>query len=534
MSDWSGPTERIVTSRGHRYRQRVQYRRNPRTGRPQTRVLAHLGPVDPLYPRAPPPRLERLETVVPSGQLALVEGTARRFHVLEVLERVCPSRDGLTSRQVLALVYNQLNGRKALEEVGPWVDRSALGRWWGLPPEYTSKDTLTGALDTLFSWDEEDGGLRRLTALQDEATRAWRSEIGQRAARFFVYYDVCRLRYYGSHCRWAETGYGPLAPGKPHVGVGLVTARGCHFPVLSVPVKGSLHDSKTWEEVTSGLQGRVHGRLTAIVDRGFLSEDFVVRARATDMEVLGGCPEHTDEEKVALRKWRDEQIERPAQVVPRSTREGVLYFRGWDVRLFGVRGRAVVTLDPRRRSRDRGLRDLWLREAGKGGRLRKEAREELGAVVVSSVGRQGWKVDWKEEGRVRRSDGRFLLFTTDTELSDEEVVEAYFQRDEVEKAFRALQGQTSIKPVQYHKWNRVDAYLSGVNYLAYLIRAGIRWSLKEARLHLSVDDVMDLLHDVYEVSYTQGGQLQRRWGPITKEAGTIIKSLGLRKLIPYD
>ncbi|MBX8643045.1 MAG: hypothetical protein KIY10_10785 [Thermoplasmata archaeon] len=51
------------------------------------------------------------------------------------------------------------------------------------------------------------------------------------------------------------------------------------------------------------------------------------------------------------------------------------------------------------------------------GRMAK-LREELGRIAIPSAipsrGRRGWSLDTEEEGRERRSDCRFLLFTTDT------------------------------------------------------------------------------------------------------------------------
>ena len=81
------------------------------------------------------------------------------------------------------------------------------------------------------------------------------------------------------------------------------------------------------------------------------------------------------------------------------------------------------------------------------GRMAK-LREELGRIAIPSRGRRGWSLDTEEEGRERRSDGRFLLFTTDTGLSAEEVVAAYFQRDEVEKAFSEMKGKNAMGPIR--------------------------------------------------------------------------------------
>lgn len=134
----------------------------------------------------------------------------------------------------------------------------------------------------------------------------------------------------------------------------------------------------------------------------------------------------------------------------------------------------------------------------------------------------------KEE---RLSDGRFLLFTTDPDLTPEEIVEAYFQRDEVEKAFREMKGSNGLGPIRYRLWNRVDAYLTVVNHIAYLIRAAIRWELRSMNRPESVDETIDILKGIYEISMVQNGNTLRQWGPVTKKNRKLIEDLGLKDLI---
>jgi hypothetical protein len=47
--------ERVISSHGRKYRQRVEKFRDPVTGRTKVRILESLGPVRPIYRRAPAP-----------------------------------------------------------------------------------------------------------------------------------------------------------------------------------------------------------------------------------------------------------------------------------------------------------------------------------------------------------------------------------------------------------------------------------------------------------------------------------------------
>ncbi len=517
-------TERTVTVNGHKYRQKVWYEWDKERKRSITHVVDHIGAVSPIKPRRmKAPEIERIETVVPSGHLALFHSVAIRFGLRECLDMMCPSDGGIVASSVMALVFNQLNGRRPLNRIGEWIDSSPAGRW--MNASGLTKDRLLDALDTIYSRSEI--AKRRVPAIQGMLTEKWEEIAGKDEVKYFVYYDVCRIRYNGSRCEWAEHGYGPDDMGRPHVGIGLVTGRNNHFPLMSMTVKGSLHDSRTLGYIST----HVEGKMTMILDRAFMHEKVIEKATGSGINVLGGCMENSKEVRSALTLYPDHEIERTGQVIPRSG--GVIYYRGWKGTLFGKTGTIVVTLDPMRRSEERGSRDLLIREASsvRDEKRLSELREDLGKIARTSRGRRGWKIDMGIEKGERLSDGRFLLFTTDPDLTPEEIVEAYFQRDEVEKAFREMKGSNGLGPIRYRLWNRVDAYLTVVNHMAYLIRAAIRWELRSMNRPESVDEAIDILKGIYEISMAQNGNTLRQWGPVTKKNRKLIEDLGLKDLI---
>ncbi len=498
-------------------------------------MLEHLGPVSPIYGRSLVPDLRGIQAIVPAGHLAAFVSLSRQFRLTDTFSAVCPSGGDEVATRLWALVLNQSAGRRALPDVGPWVEESPLHQWMPADGVSLQKDALSRALDVIYSRQEgEETAYRRVHAIQERAAQAVEQVVGRDPAHYFVYHDVCRIRYNGSHCDWAEPGHGAVN-GRPHVGIGMVTGRKHHFPLLSLPVKGSLHDSKTVVPVSQELKGRGLQGLTMVMDRGFPGRKTIKVVRDAGFEVLVGCPESSKEVKRAVRRWTDEEVERPGQVVPRSSKpEHAQYYRGWDGELYGVKGFLVLALDPWRRTEERVSRDLMLREVAQGGWTKgkwSSLREELGPVAARSPGRRGWRVDRRAERVARRADGRFLLFTTNRELSAEEVVETYFQRDEVEKAFETLKGPLNMQPIRYRLFHHVDTYLTVICHLAYLLRAGLRWRLKEAGRRESTEEALEILREVYWVRERMGEGYLDRWGPLTKEKLGLIKALGLNDLV---
>ena len=82
-------TLRVVTSRGHQYRQRVEHFWDPKAKRTRTRILQNLGPVHPVFPRAPEPPALPLPPVH-FGLLAtrMMSGTLTAAHVVQTVQEM--------------------------------------------------------------------------------------------------------------------------------------------------------------------------------------------------------------------------------------------------------------------------------------------------------------------------------------------------------------------------------------------------------------------------------------------------------------
>ena len=524
--------ERISTVKGHRYRQIVKSVWDSEKKRSRTVVVKHLGPVveDRAGKLRTSIRIDGVEKACQAGHLALYYTIAREFSLDTCLQQI--SQDDNVANALMALIFNQLNNHKPLTKIGPWLNETPIARWMGIEGNTFTKDVLSHALDSIC-FTKGDVTTKYTHAIQKLASAQWQSKVGMDPAHYYFYYDVARIRYHGTHCPLAEPGYGPIAKGRPHIGYGLNTSKNNHFPIYSTTIKGSIHDSVTFKEIADNLAAWDMCGLTMIMDRGIMNKKTTMYARENELHVLGGCMETSDEVKNAIRLWNDDEIEKSTQVFLRAS-EGEIYYYGWRGKLYGEDGLLVITMDPERRTRERGTRDrlLYRMRNDKTTLGKNDIRKELGKIVVPSVGRTGWRIDSDAETDARRADGRFLLFTTDTKMTPEEVVGAYYQRDEIEKAFRDMNGAGSMGPIRYRLPNHVDPYLTVICHLAYLIRMGIQWKLKKAKRAESVDQVVEILQEINEVILTSKDKNITKWTNLTKEQESLVKLFKLNELIP--
>ena len=524
---------RKTGSRGHKYRQLVENHWDPVKKCSVTKVLKHLGPVDDIDKAKPstPLHIDGIESSCSAGHLALFYKTAMDINLTQLLDEVCPSDDKKTACSLMAMVLNQLNGRRPLKEIGPWLESTPLGRWMGIQGSEFTKDILSSAMDQV-SWTDGEITIRKALAIQNKATDAWRTLAGQDPTRYYFYYDIAKLRYNGDCCPLADNGYSPKANGRPHVGFGLVTSRGNHFPVMSLAINGASNDARTFDTTADGLKAWGLKHVTLVLDRGIMNAKSTNCARAAGFHVLGGCNENAKEVQNAVRTGKDDDFERSTQVHVRPG-EGELYFHSWDGTLFGQVGRFVLTMDPSRRTRERGSRHRMMHELRQDPSRKRvrELRGELGEIVVTSRGRQGWMIDDDAEEYARKADGRFLLFTTDMTLRPPEVVGTYRQRDEIEKAFRDLNGSTNMGPIRYRLANHVEPYLTVVCHLSYLERTIINWKLRLAKREESVDQAVTALKGIHEVRLMRKGVCFPRWTRLTKQQNELVDIFDLRNLV---
>lgn len=524
---------RTKTIRGRKYQYLVESVWDPVKKQPRQRVVKYLGPVDESKsksegkPVLKPPRVhvESVDRATPIGRLAIYYAVAREMGLLETAEKILGNREHATN--LLALALNQLIHRKSLTKAVPWINDSPFLAWEDLPD--VTREDLERTLSKLCH--VEDGVKRDAgAALQRELTLAWRQLYKKEPAE--AYYDVTKVTYFGDASPLAEKGYSPSHRGKRTVGVGLVTSRGNAFPILCRSIPGSRNDSVTLPDVVHALEGQGLHELTLVLDRGILHEENVILARKHSFHVLGACANTSGEVLEALKRFTDAELEASENVVARS-REQPAYVKGWKGSLFGKQGRLVVVLNPVRRSVERGERDLMLAEletTTDPARLR-ELRAALRDVIKPSKGRRGFAVDWAAVEDARELDGRFLLFTTRADLTDADIFRIYFQRDEVEKAFRTLKGDIVLGPLRFRRPERIDAYLSVV-FVAYLLRSVAEFKLREHGFDGSVDDALCLMESWAEVEFTSGKETVRWRTKPSKAQQELIKLFRVNQVLP--
>jgi transposase len=417
----------------------------------------------------------QIERSLPAGQIEAALAMARRLGLARLLDRSRARERDLC----LAMIVQRLVAPGSKLAMSRAFSQSTLAS--ELSIEGADEDELYVALDWLLARQE-----------RIEQTLA-RRHLG---GATLVLYDVSSSYFEGRSCPLAQLGYSRDGRrGTLQVVYGLVCAGdGC--PVAVEVFEGALHDDKTLPAQIDKLKQRFGLQALIVVsDRGMVTKANLALLRATD-----GAGWIT-----ALR----------APQVKKLVKDGAL-----QLSLFDEQKLAEITVDdyPGERlvvcrnplvAEDRVRKREDLLQATERALAEIAKRVEQGtltgaAAIGLAVGPQlkRWRVgkhfqieisDTSFAFRRRQDeieaeaalDGIYVLRTSvsEAELEAPDVVRAYKQLKQVERAFRTLKGPLELRPIHHRLEDRVRAHVFLCTLAYYLA-----WHLRQAWKPLLFDD----------------------------------------------
>lgn len=268
-------------------------------------------------------------------------------------------------------------------------------------------------------------------------------------------------------------------PDLPQVVIGLaVTREGIPVRVWVWP--GNTQDQTVVKQVKDDLAGWRLGRCVWVVDRGFSSEEnlrYLTRAGGHWIAGEKMRDGHPDHEAALARAGRYRSVRDNLRVKEVAVGEGD-----------GAK-RFVLCHNPYEAERDRSKREEHLariaEELGRierqGARAKGEKAREAHAKAECELAshptlkrylrqlRSGrLRIDRAKVRSEERLDGKFLLSTSDPDLSAEDAALGYKNLLEAERSFRDLKGALALRPVFHRLERRIRAHIL-ICWLALLL-----------------------------------------------------------------
>jgi hypothetical protein len=417
----------------------------------------------------------QVERSLPAGHVQAALQMARRLELARLLDRA-PSRERALC---LAMIVQRLLGPGSKLAMSRAFSQSTLA--CELQVEDADEDELYGALDWLIARQGRIESALARRHLQDGT---------------LVLYDVSSSYFEGRSCPLAKLGYSRDGRrGLPQIVYGLLCdRRGC--PVAVEVFEGSLHDDKTLPAQIEKLRKRFKlASVIVVSDRGLVTKANLELLRETE-----GAAWITALKAPQVRKLVTEGALQLSLFDEHSLAEIACDDYPGE-RLVVCRNPLVAAERARKRedllqATERALAEIASRVAQ--GTLQGEA--EIGLAVGAVWNR--WRVrkhfqleitdtsfafQRKTEQIAAEAalDGIYVLRTSvaEAELPAPDVVRAYKQLKEVERAFRTLKGPLELRPIHHRLEERVRAHVF-LCMLAYYLA----WHLRQALKPLLFDD----------------------------------------------
>jgi len=442
----------------------------------------------------------------PYGSSYVILEIARSLCITQVLRRKLRRRriSSPVDLAILAMVINRCIDPLSKRKVDEWVKEDvyfpgseaiALQHFYrGLDFLESCKDALE---DELF-WQTRDLFNREVDVIFYDTTSTYIEGKGD---------DPCFQFGYSRDHR----------PDRKQVVVGLATDRD-GLPLSSCLFPGSTMDVKTVGVMLERLSRFKIGRVIFVCDRGMVSRENLALLESEGYEYLVG---------VKLRGLKE-------------VRERVLSSRGryrkveenLEIKEVLVGGRRyIVCHNPKEALRERKVREEILEEL-----IPEIERVNAGSLspcaVLSSPVKKRFVRELKpgrltlNKARISeesRYDGKYVLLTTESEMSAEELALQYKNLFRVERAFRGLKHTIDLRPLNHWKEYRVKAHLS-LCVLSYFI--GRYAELKTAH---SWDNIQRNLHRVMATKILlKNGTIVKR-NQLTSFQKSLLNQLNIKE-----
>lgn len=450
------------------------------------------------------------------GDVFVLHHIADELGLAGVIDRFSFKGGGLSSGiQIVMMAINYAVDPVSLNRFPSWFEDTALPTITGIAAEKLNKDNLGSAMDSICrEIQNEDGEVVRVVDktldISKELVKVWTGLYGIDLDA--LYYDLTSSYFEGAKCILAKLGYSRDGKkGKVQMNIALVVSRKWRFPICSLVYPGNVSDQKTVKDILRIIReefGIVN--CTVIWDRGMVSKANFRCVDRCHQHVISGLKRSESAVKNIILSVDNDEILRGENLVRRLDNEGI-YAMAFVRKLYNKRRKVVVYLNTQAQRQARENRDLKLRSARiKLGKYRKKLEQgnyqELVPVThhvancVNGVSRffkpvyscQHDKVTFtwiEQKDKVEEAealDGKYALMSTDLRLDKKDIIDAYFGKDDVEKAFRYFKQVARIHPTRCWLENHVRMHVF-ICYLAYLLSKVLEYKLRSNGLNMTAE-----------------------------------------------
>lgn len=354
--------------------------------------------------------------------------------------------------------------------------------------------------------------------------------IRQNTKSGYICYDITSISTYSDWITRAEYGYNRDHEKLRQINLGLFTAENTKTPVYYEIYNGSLTDKSNLISVVKNAQIQGLRKIKLVMDGGFFDETRLKELKKLHITFTVGMPGYLQEAKKILKENKEDLF-----TANYTTDYANTFGKLIDYEMFGIQGKVFVGLDTN--TRNLQLEDLKSRMARYTDEL-KHGRKKYSTVIKYKKYTELFEIKPKETSnyytfeldqdktkQMSENYGYFLIFTTDSKATANDIIYYYREKDIDEKMFYALKNYSDMNRLKTHSQKTTDGKIfvtfislilrSWMNQKLYDYKKGTKLTLK--KIIYKLDDIK-VLHSKKECRYLK---------TVTKEQRNLMQIFGL-------
>jgi len=440
---------------------------------------------------------------------------------------------------VLASAINKVIKPLRFRKIPNWIKRTNLAELMNYDDDVFAKHNLLRALDAIC--DIKDGVEYDYSQKIEKAIFENQTIIPQEVFSS-VLYDTTPNFYYGETCPLAEFGFNSKHIKEKQIKVALCVTKKYHIPIFHFSLKGSMMDTLTSTK-TSQLISDFNIKNPLIVwDRAITTLATIRWAEENNFNLLVGLSSKFRE----VKHFFQDEINETSENYLIKSKSGATYGIMKQVKFFKKKVHILIYVNSEKALKHRTERHEKISDAielleklkNKDKDIKIEVKKIINEVkdffIITHIKKTfSYKLNQNKIQEAEKCDGKSAILCTDKEFSKKEIITTYFEKNEVERAFRVLKDSLDMDNINHRLPTRVKAYFF-ICYLSYLLYSILEYKLRIAGIQESVEDIIDKLHHVEKLKLKYGKQTKDVLLNLGEDEREILNKLKMGSLILVD
>lgn len=459
------------------------------------------------------------------GDVLVLHKIAEEIELANIIDKLSIKGGGLSAGTLLTIMaINYATDPKSLNRFSSWFEDTALPKIIGIKTQKVNKDSLSSAMNGICREIRNNEG--EVIRVVDNTLNISKELVAKWTELYNIpldalYYDITSSYFEGAKCILAKLGYSrDKKKGKVQINIALVVTRKWGFPICSIVYPGNKSDQKTIKNILEIIRDEFGIKdCTMIWDRGMVSKTNIRRVDRCHQEIITGLKGSETEIKSILLSVKNEDLMKEENIVREQEDGEKIYAIAFIRKVYNKRRKIVVYLNTQTQKDARRKREFKLRSARiKLGKYKKKLEKGNYKEIVpvtnhvkdckkgvsrffKPIYHQNEKItfEWKEHNdKIKDADeleGRYALMSTDLKMGSKEIVDAYFEKDDIEKAFRYIKQVTKLHPTRCWLENHVRMHVF-ICYIAYLLSKILEYKLRSNGLNITAERALEELEKI--------------------------------------